>query len=59
MDFPGMKKIAPLPPDRGSELRRTFIKLEIEDAERRPGLGERLRRLFRRREKSKQAPPGR
>jgi hypothetical protein len=54
-----MKKNAPLPPDRGPELRRTFTKLEIEDAERRSGLGERLRRLFRRREKPKQIPPGR
>jgi len=54
-----MKKPAPLPPDRGSELRRTFKKLEIEDGEGRPGLGERFRRLFRRRGKPKQAPPGR
>jgi hypothetical protein len=54
-----MKKNAPLPPDRCPDLRRTFAKLEIEDAERRPGLGERLRRLFRRRKREKPVPPGR
>jgi hypothetical protein len=54
-----MKKNAPLPPDRCPDVRRTFTKLEIEDAERRTSLGGWLRRIFRRRKRSKPIPPGR
>jgi len=45
-----MKKTPDPIPHQGPSARRTFEKLEIEDGDRRAGLGVRLRRLFRRKD---------
>jgi len=46
-----MKKAPPPFPRQGPAVRRTFEKLEIEDGDRRGGIRERLRRLFRRKDR--------